>query len=213
MASREYEFLTPYNPLDKQRLGESVVAALMERPTAPLGEIDVFGGAGVYAIYYNGDFPLYSEYKTLNRSESKRFPIYVGKAVSPGARKGKFGLNDNPGAALFMRLKEHAQSIRLAQNLEINDFTCRFLAVDEIWIPLAESLLISTYAPLWNVIVDGFGNHDPGGGRYKQQKSQWDALHPGREWAEKLQENATPKEELIRRVQTYFSTKRQIENI
>ncbi len=112
-----------------------------------------------------------------------------------------------------MRLKEHAQSIRLAQNLEIDDFTCRFLAVDEIWIPLTESLLISTYAPLWNVIVDGFGNHDPGSGRYKQQKSQWDALHPGREWAEKLQENATPKEELIRRVQTYFSTKRQIENI
>jgi hypothetical protein len=66
-------------------------------------------------------------------------------------------------------------------------FYCRFLVVDDIWIPLGESLLIEKTKPLWNVIVDGFGNHDPGKGRYNQQMSAWDTLHPGRDWAKKLQ--------------------------
>ena len=73
-----------------------------------------------------------------------------------------------------MRLKEHAQSIRLAQNLEIDDFTCRFLAVDEIGIPLAESLLISTYAPLWNVTIREAGvisNRNRNGTRYIPEES------------------------------------------
>jgi hypothetical protein len=29
--------------------------------------------------------------------------------------------------------------------------------------------------------VDGFGNHDPGKGRYKQARSDWDVIHPGRQ--------------------------------
>jgi hypothetical protein len=47
------------------------------------------------------------------------------------------------GNVLFRRLKEHAESIRSAQNLDIKDFYCRFLVVDDIWIPLGESLVIS----------------------------------------------------------------------
>ncbi len=31
-----------------------------------------------------------------------------------------------------------------------------------------------------NKIIDGFGNHDPGKGRYNQLRSRWDKLHPGR---------------------------------
>jgi len=33
--------------------------------------------------------------------------------------------------------------------------------------------------------LDGFGNHDPGKGRYEQAKSDWDIIHPGRVWAER----------------------------
>ena len=33
---------------------------------------------------------------------------------------------------------------------------------------------------LWNSLVDGFGNHDPGAGRYKGLRPRWDVLHPGR---------------------------------
>lgn len=107
--------------------------------------------------------------------------------VPPGARKGGYGLGSDPGQALFKRLAEHAGSIEAAKNLNISDFRCRFLVVDDIWIPLAESLLVAMYSPLWNQKINGFGNHDPGSGRYNQQRSPWDVIHPGRAWAYKLQ--------------------------
>ena len=53
-------------------------------------------------------------------------------------------------------------------------------------ITIVEAALIRKYRPLWNAVIDGFGNHDPGSGRYDQAKSEWDVLHPGRTWAEKL---------------------------
>lgn len=58
-----------------------------------------------------------------------------------------------------------------------------------VWIPLGKSLLIRMFNPVWNKLIDGFGNHDPGKGRYNQQRSPWDVLHSGRSWAEKLQPN------------------------
>jgi hypothetical protein len=57
-----------------------------------------------------------------------------------------------------------------------------------LFVPMAERLMIQTYRPLWNLLIDGFGNHDPGGGRYDQERSRWDTLHPGRHWAPRLAE-------------------------
>jgi Eco29kI restriction endonuclease len=48
------------------------------------------------------------------------------------------------------------------------------------------SELIRTFKTIWNSCIDGFGIHDPGSGRYHQQRSEWDTLHPGRMWADKL---------------------------
>ena len=93
--------------------------------------------------------------------------IYVGKAVPDGARKGGQGDDVDPGTALFKRLTDHAKSIDAATNLKLEDFRCRFLSVDDIWIPLTESLLIERFKPVWNRILDGFGNHDPGKGRHR----------------------------------------------
>lgn len=179
--------IAPFNPLDKTNLGESVADALLQQPIGLLPPKEAFLGAGVYAIYYEGDFPLYKDVAAANRDERYAWPIYVGKAVPAGARKGGYGLGSDPGQALFRRLVEHAASIEQATNLSGADFRCRFLVVDDIWIPLAESMLIEMFAPLWNKKIDGFGNHDPGKGRHKQQRSQWDELHPGRPWAAKLQ--------------------------
>lgn len=53
-------------------------------------------------------------------------------------------------------------------------------------ITAVEAQLIRRYTPLWNTIVDGFGNHDPGKGRYDQAPSEWDVLHPGRPWVRRL---------------------------
>ena len=106
---------------------------------------------------------------------------------------------------LYKRLAEHAASIEQATNIELADFRCRFLVVEDIWIPLAESLLIQMFSPLWNRKIDGFGNHDPGKGRYNQQRSPWDVLHPGRAWAYKLKD--TPNDENIIReaAESYIS--------
>lgn len=178
----------PYNPLDKQNLGVSVADALLRREREPLPP-KPFLGAGVYAIYYAGDFPLYAPIAARNLDPDNPLgqPIYVGKAIPAGARRGDVGLDEPPGAVLHSRLREHAKSIDQAENLDLARFTCRYLAVEDIWIPLGESLLISGFRPLWNsAALDGYGIHDPGKGRYNQAPSAWDILHPGRPWVAKL---------------------------
>lgn len=178
----------PFNPLDKRNLGESVANALLVSPVIPLTQLKPsFSGAGVYAIYYSGEFPAYREISNRNRDGIWQLPIYVGKAVPAGSRKGGVGLEHRPGQALFKRLREHLESIEAVSNLRADDFGCRYLTVDDIWIPLGESLLIARFSPIWNTLVDGFGNHDPGKGRHAGLRPRWDTLHPGRAWANRLQ--------------------------
>ncbi|MDX2285089.1 MAG: Eco29kI family restriction endonuclease [Bacteroidia bacterium] len=178
----------PFNPLDKQHLGESVAQALLDKPVSPLPPTP-FNGAGIYAIYYTGPFSPYATIAARNADEKWAAPMYVGKAVPAGARKGGILQAADIGNVLWKRLREHADSISQADNLDLQDFACRYLAVDDIWIPLAESMLISKYRPIWNNLLDGFGNHDPGQGRTGQKISPWDLVHPGRPWASKLQPN------------------------
>ncbi len=187
---------TPYNPLDKKNLGISVAEAMLNKPISPLPPVERFVGAGIYAIYYVGDCPPYEPIAERNRDESFDAPIYIGKAIPAGARQGG-GLGVTTGPVLFRRLNEHAQSINQAFNLELSDFFCRFLVVDDIWIPLGESLLIESFAPVWNSTVEGFGNHDPGSGRYNSQKPLWDTIHPGRPWAERMRDNRKSREEIL----------------
>ncbi|MBE7543429.1 MAG: Eco29kI family restriction endonuclease [Bryobacteraceae bacterium] len=193
----------PYNPLDKRNLGTSVADALLAKPLGPLPPGDSFIGAGVYAIYYRGEHPLYRPI-SLPLHTARQVPIYVGKAVPSGARKGGFSLDSAPGPVLFRRLVEHAESIEQAGNLAIEDFQCRYLVVDDIWIPLGESLLIQMFAPVWNRLIEGFGNHDPGKGRHQGQTPSWDVLHPGRSWAGRLQPSKKSASELAAAVEAYF---------
>ncbi len=183
-----------YNPLDKVNLGKSVAEALLDRKADSLGEIEQFIGAGIYAIYYNGDFPPYSLMAKRNAKKSE-WPIYIGKAIPSGGRKGAAVFSEITGRYLWSRLKEHADSIRSVDNLDIDDFKCRYLAIDDIWIPLGETLLIAKFKPFWNLSLDGFGNHDPGAGRYNGLRPLWDVLHPGRGWAERCRARPeTPKQ-------------------
>jgi hypothetical protein len=183
-----------FNPLDKRNLGESIAEAIFKREVFPLKKLPSFEGAGIYAIYYKGNFPLYKKISEKNKKDFFQ-PIYAGKAIPEGGRKGGLGLEAPVGEYLYRRLNEHRKSIEAAENLNIDDFYCRFLVVDDTWIPLGESSLIENTKPLWNVVVDGFGNHDPGSGRSNQQMSPWDVLHPGRTWAKKLQPGK-PEEEI-----------------
>lgn len=194
----------PYNPLDKLRLGESVAKALLARPSVPLPIPEPFPGAGIYAIYYAGKYPAYRKIAEKNINNQWGVPIYVGKAVPPGARKGAYGLDQSPGDVLYRRLREHSESIQQTNNLSITDFGCRYLIVDDIWIPLGESLLISMFSPLWNKLLDGFGNHDPGAGRYNQQRSAWDVIHPGRPWAAKLKPNFRSEGDILKNIAEFL---------
>ncbi len=171
-----------YNPLDRMNLGNSVADALVESDMHNLSNLEQFEGTGIYCIYYAGDFPSYK------KLVEKNLPIYVGQAVAPGARKGINIISGTPSTtALYTRLQEHNKSIESAENLNSSDFKCRALIVDDIWIPLGEALLIANFSPVWNTLIDGFGNHDPGKGRYNGTIPKWDVLHPGRSWAKKLQ--------------------------
>jgi len=87
--------------------------------------------------------------------------------------------------------------------LRLEDFHCRWLIVVPVWVGLAEQFLITHYRPVWNVLIDGFGNHDPGKGRRNMRRPRWDILHPGREWAKRLKAEES-RDSLIRRVEEFF---------
>jgi hypothetical protein len=198
----------PFNPLDKLNLAESLAEAMLKRPVGPLPPQEKFEGAGVYAIYYVGGFEPYSHIAKKNQGKEPTSPIYVGKAVPPGARKGGFGLGVDPGSALFKRLREHAKSIEEVENLDLKDFSCRYLACDDIWIPLGEALLIERFQPPWNVLIEGFGIHTPGKGRKKQVKSKWDTLHPGRSLAKGLPANPMTNEKIRSLISDFLAGKK-----
>lgn len=203
MKNKDIPIIEPYNPLDKKNLGVSAATALLSSAVHNLPP-QKFIGAGVYAIYYRGDFEPYKKISQMN-ADGFQVSIYVGKAVPAGARKGGLGMDVDHGLALFSRLNEHYTSIADTNNLNPQDFYCRFLVVDDIWIPLTESLLIEKFKPLWNRCIDGFGNHDPGSGRYNQQQSPWDSIHEGRSWATKLKPNALSKEQFLEKVKNYIN--------
>ena len=167
---------------------DEAVAFMVNTPMELLPPDEKFSGGGVYALYYNGDYPLYQKIYSKNAE----LPIYVGKAVLPGWRQGRDTVKEND-PALYRRLGEHSRSINAVNNLELSHFSCKFVVLksqEADLISTVEAAMTRKYNPLWNSHIDGFGNHDPGKGRYEQAKSEWDVLHPGRAWADRL--NGTP---------------------
>lgn len=131
---------------------------------------------------------MYKRYAELNRL-AYDYPIYVGKAVPKGWRQARSSDSIlSRSRELITRLREHSRSISLGAELSLDDFTCRFVIFEDEgsdMISTIEAALIKLNRPLWNTAVDGFGNHDPGRGRYEQAKSDWDVVHEGRAWAAK----------------------------
>lgn len=175
---------TEYNPLDYGNLTKNVVEELMRRGPFELPLSQVFEGAGVYALFYDGDFEPYAPL----RSAAADVPIYVGKAIPSGGRRGGRAARGTR-APLYARIAQHVTSIQMAGNLRLEDFRCRYLVVTPLWITMAERFLIEHYQPIWNICLDGFGNHDPGAGRHQGENTWWDALHPGRLWAARLRQS------------------------
>jgi hypothetical protein len=196
---------TPYNPPDKINLGKSVAQALLRQAVVTLSDTAELRGAGVYAIYYTGSFPPYQPMAVQNWNNEFRQPSYVGKAIPKGGRKGGIATDMSKGTALRDRLRQHTTSIEQATNLELGEFYYRCLVVDDIWIPLGENMLIETFWPVWNIVIDGFGNKDPGNRRATQHRSPWDVLHPGRAFAEKLAHGGITPEDIILKLEKFFA--------
>ena len=177
-----------YNPLNVEEFGRNAARALMEYPADPLPPEEAFNGAGVYTIHYSGTFPAYAGLGDT--------PIYVGKADPPGGGRGR-----RPETAeiftLYGRLREHAESIELATNLQLGNFSCRWLVLDPVWIGLTEQVLITEYRPIWNAVMRGFGSHDQGRTRDTQQRSLWDTMHPGRAWASRQKKREETEADII----------------
>lgn len=184
-------------------------------PVHTLPPPERFSGTGVYALYYTGRTGLYGNYGELNRL-SYGFPIYVGKAVPKGWRQAR--LADNPtdqSNELFSRLRQHANSINkvAASGIAPSDFMCRFVIFEDAgsdMIGTIEAALIKLHLPLWNMSLDGFGNHDPGKGRYEQAKSDWDVLHEGRSFAAKCKGASNDRKTLLANINKHFKMLKKI---
>ena len=178
-------------------------------PVFGLPPPEAFAGAGVYALYYIGRSGIYKKFgETVNRLEYA-VPIYVGKAVAAGWRQSRTSaVEPSTGRPLFSRLRQHARSIEEVKNLVGTDFMCRFMIFEgavESMIPAVEAALVATHNPLWNSVVDGFGNHDPGKGRRARRLPDWDALHPGRSWAKNIEGVVPDVKDIKRRITDYMA--------
>lgn len=85
--------------------------------------------------------------------------VYVGKAM------GRTTIRN--------RLNQHRRKIESRTGLAAEQFSCRYLRMDDDWIVrAAEDDLIKHYGPAWN--TTGFGSHVPGRGRPGVRTSKWD---------------------------------------
>jgi hypothetical protein len=185
--------IDPYNPLDLEALGLSLIRELERRPADRLSALTPFVGSGIYALYYVGSSAPYEVLGEFNRQQDCALPLYVGRAKEPGARQGLSPFEPVTQQLLWARINQHKRSIELASNLDVDDFRVSALVCMPIWIPLAEAVAIRRYRPLWNSQLQGFGIHAPGSGRAGQERSQWDELHPGRLFATDLRQNRQAK--------------------
>ena len=166
-----------------------------------------FIGAGVYALYYTGKNSLYKKYAELNRL-AYAAPIYVGKAVPKGWRQARTANTETTKTKeLNMRLNQHARNIDQVSGLTKDEFFCRFVIFEfasSDMINTVEAALIKLHRPLWNSALDGFGNHDPGRGRYEQAKSDWDVTHNGRTFADKCKGKAREERAILENIERHF---------
>jgi len=167
-----------FDPSNPNIIGRVVGITLIAQPRKLLAAVERFYGSGVYAIYYNGDFPAYAG---ISRKEH---PIYVGKA-DPRNPAAKTPIEQ--GDRLSGRLGEHARSIAKATTtLKLDEFEYRALVVQTGWQTSAEDYLIHLFKPIWNNqigICYGFGKHGDDPETRANLRSPWDTLHPGRDWA------------------------------
>ena len=168
--------LKPFDPLEVENIGVTLAVELLEQPLHSMPPEEAFAGAGVYALYFSGDHDAYTSLVKLDGGRQK-FPVYIGKAAGESSKQG-FISQTGGKKKLYDRIRNHASSIDEVSNLDISDFCCRFLVLNDAYISLAESAMIRVFRPPWNGM--SFGSKVVGNNRMSGTPSLWDSLHPGR---------------------------------
>lgn len=191
-----------FDPSNPNVAGRIAGIAMIAQPRKSLAVVERFYGSGVYAIYYNGDFPAYAAIS------KKEHPIYVGKA-DPADPASKTVAEQ--GDRLANRLNDHRRNLRKATTtLRLEDFEYRALVVQTGWQSSAEECLIDLFKPIWNVqmgICYGFGKHGDDPATRANLRSPWDTLHPGRDWAHRdvNMRDARPAEQIIESINEHLA--------
>lgn len=189
-----------FDPTDPNTAGRVVALTLVAQARHPVAAIPEFYGAGVYAIYFRGNFAPYAPLAGTDH------PIYVGKA-DPDNQTAKDAVSQ--GTKLSGRLNEHAKSIRKATTtLSIDDFECRFLIVQTGFQKSAEDYLINFFKPIWNSetkICFGLGKHGDSSETRGNKRSPWDTIHPGREWAAASTDNQKSPELILQQIAAHLA--------
>ncbi len=73
---------TLYDPLTYDNLMAGLVLYFMKQKKVGLDQASGIEGPGIYSLYYAGTLPVYAPIT------NREVPIYVGKAIPPGSRKG-----------------------------------------------------------------------------------------------------------------------------
>ena len=198
-----------FDPSDPRTVGRLIAQALLEEKKLPLSGLQKFYGSGVYAIYYHGNFDAYRP------ASSTETPLYVGK-VDPKSPEAESPVEQ--GTKLWGRLNEHKKSIEAANNLDIDDFWCRYLVVKSAWQNTAETYLISIFKPVWNNetnICFGIGKHGDSAATRGNTRSPWDELHPGRAWAKKKgnKKNPLSPKEIEMKILAHYQENRPIKRL
>jgi len=186
-----------FSMADPRTVGAVVAHQLMKVDPIRLSDIQPFFGSGVYAIFYDGDHPVY---QAISGTDC---PIYVGKA---GPENALASTPREQGKKLFGRIKEHRdKSIHRAVDLDISDFSCRYLVTQSGWEESAENRLIAEYRPVWVKevgVCSGLGKH---GDTARTELSEWDVLHAGRKWASgQTSLKGKTKEDVAKAIQNHF---------
>lgn len=169
--------LPEFDPLAVENVGVTLAVELLEQPLQPMPPPEPFAGAGVYALYYAGNHPAYDGLTALDGGRFK-YPVYIGKASGESSKQGFNSSSAAKKRKLYERIAQHAKSIDEVNNLDVADFRCRFLVLNDAYIALAESVLIRLFRPAWNGM--SFGSKVVGKNRMGGNVGLWDALHPGR---------------------------------
>ncbi len=169
---RPLEVFDPGNP---RTVGFFVALAMTAQQRFSLEMAQPIYGSGIYALYFIGDYPLYSP---IRGTET---PIYIGQAA-PGTQSARTPVEQ--GVRLTARLNDHRRTIgKASDSLQVSDFEYRALVVQTGWESQAEAYLIRLFEPIWNKeskIVQGFGKHGDAPTTRRNKVSSWDVLHPGR---------------------------------